>query len=85
MSIVITNITEKENYGVYGKGLQLYKININGHLICKFNHVHEDGLAKCLERASCAVSQKVNKRFFNNRNKLLKVFEEEIWETWKRF
>lgn len=51
--IKIINISKKFS----NKGLQTYIVMINDLEICKFKHKRKDGLAKCLEIASNAVSK----------------------------
>lgn len=53
--IAIINITEKEKFGTYGKGVQLYQVQINDKFICRFEHNFTDGLSICLEKAAKAV------------------------------
>ena len=55
MSIIITNITEKETNRKYGAGPQRYLLRINNKVICKFEHIFEEGLSVCLQKAAEAV------------------------------
>jgi hypothetical protein len=58
--IIIQNISKR-----YSKtGWQDYIVKINDEPICKFKHLANDGLAKCLAKASSAV---YNKRSRNER------------------
>lgn len=51
--IAIVNVTK----GGIKPGLNDYELRINSQVIAKFQHVREDGLAKCLEIAAIAVKE----------------------------
>ena len=54
--IAIINISP--DHGIeYGKGIQKYRVQINHKYIVEFEHVFEDGLSVCLEKASKAVKE----------------------------
>ena len=54
--IAIINRTEELSHGMgkYGKGRQIYTLQINNKQLCTFEHIFEDGLAKCLFEAYAA-------------------------------
>lgn len=54
MSVIISNVTEPLNKGVYGRGLQYYILRINRFVLAEFTHRYEDGLAECLRKAAVA-------------------------------
>jgi hypothetical protein len=49
--IIIQNVSKKYST----TGWQDYQVRINDEQICKFKHLANDGLAKCLARAGSAV------------------------------
>lgn len=60
--VAIINVSE--DYGIpYGKGKQVYNVQVNRNLICIITHNFEDGLSALLKKASKAVekAQKNNK------------------------
>ena len=59
MGVYILNISEKRGLE-YGKGIQVYSVNINRNVITEFEHTFEDGLATCLHKAAEAVERKGN-------------------------
>ena len=54
--ITIRNVSEGHKLK-YGKGKQIYKIEINFKRITTFEHTFEDGLAVCLRKAAEAIER----------------------------
>lgn len=54
--LAIVNRTEELSKGmsVYGKGRQIYTLQINNKILAQFEHVFEDGLSRCLYQAYVA-------------------------------
>ena len=54
--IAIINRTDElsKGMGVYGRGRQIYTLQINDRKLCTFEHTFEEGLATCLEKAAIA-------------------------------
>jgi hypothetical protein len=52
--IAIVNRTEElsKGVGVYGKGVQIYTLQINNKILTTFDHKFEDGLSHCLYLAA---------------------------------
>jgi len=86
--ISIVNVTKRNN-GEYGKGLQKYVLRINREEICEFEHVFENGLAKCLEQAAEAYRIKYQgmKKYectdMNDFDRILKMAFDEIFPSLK--
>ena len=51
MSIIISNISDTYSR----EGVQKYEVKLNRILLCEFEHLSEDGMAVCLQKASEAL------------------------------
>lgn len=51
MSIIISNISDTYSR----EGIQKYQVKLNRILLCEFEHLSEDGMAVCLQKASEAL------------------------------
>lgn len=51
MSIIISNISDTYSR----EGIQKYQVKLNRILLCEFEHLSEDGMAVCLQKAAEAL------------------------------
>ena len=51
MAITILNVSQKRGLE-YGRGKQIYQVIIENTILFEFEHIFEDGITKCFERAA---------------------------------